>query len=108
MWRFELWEFDRLGIPAEQQTWDQGQDCGLWGDFSTANSICIIIVLILIIIYNPHYASHLSSNKKKALKDGCSLFTTALLARSTLQMHVKAAIREAKAFLKSAFRAVHW
>lgn len=74
MWRSEFWEFDRLGTPAEQQTWEQGQDCGLWGDFSTANSICIIIVLILIIIYNPHLSS---KKRKKALKDGCSLFTTA-------------------------------
>jgi len=68
------------------------------------------VLKIIIIIYNPHNAAHLrNTSKEKPLKDNdCSLFTMAPLDHSALQMHVKGVVKEAKAFLKSAFIAVHW
>lgn len=75
----------------------------------TVTPICVVSVEIIIIIYNPHNAVHLRrARKEKALKgNDCSLFTMAPLDHSPLQTRVKAAVKEAEAFLKSAFIAVH-
>lgn len=106
-WIAGIWHAGTLCWIVNLET---GQECLLPGDFITADSVCIVSIKFIIIIYSPHNTAHLrNASKGKAWKDNyCSLFTMAPLDHSTLQMHVKMAIKKAKALLKSAVIALHW